>query len=914
MRLLSVFLLIALLAVANAKQDFEETVQEVEVLDVEPIENRNNTTENIVKNDPLPSLQGLIFPNLGEIKIPTSGPKRQVYFQKRYSIMSEILEEYKHKSIDSEEIKSLALKVMKDYLDRINYRGEFLFKSQVEEECRNILKLNPKDSLTQAFIMNYLGKAVKVEPKGLDKYSTMIQALAEAWVSQEINSHNKFLATTKYLRSLEEGNEHLRYAWWMIVIHNRHSRNTKIAKYQTLLKSANDYDPWLVSMLKAKLNIEQGWQVRGGGYANTVKKKAWPIFHKHIADAKTHYLAAYEVNKHLPESTHELLSMAGINCNRKEMRHWFYETVKMEFDYHDVYTSYMWYSLPRWSGSIEELIEFGRACAATNQYDTLVPMYLLDSCRRVVEYAIKDSKNGWNYLDSMGLSLELEEVYYKSYESQKKLKRSFQQNKNFFPSLFLSMLIHTKQFDKVERFMNSFPPEYINWDKVQSSQNNLEIFTAYGSLTESDNEQFIRDMADKYLPDFSVDEIGAIDSVEIQDDYKQLSEIMNSIDNEKLNPLVNYLYNYLSFESGFQSGEWFNIDFTKHLEFFGLNTKKFKVESANTFYIESRKRAKLSMAKKFPDNMEIEYEVEHISKTGGRQCYFGVQVLGEGEDDELSLVADMKGGVAYIDVPVKGWEWGTYIPKNDSKAKVKIKLWPNYFQYDINDGDYFYCAETGFNTMTKISIGCPFSSSGAGTFRIKNLRIRKGQSTKPNFTSPEVALEYYNKQDGMMDNAGALNYLAQYYGKENQFEKAIELYQRSIDLRARPISYLEMADVVIKTQNYGLVKKLYREGYLADGNPSLKTRCLQFLVHQLFNHPDNENLDWVIKTYTQKLTSEKYANAQFNNNLQLSKLNLLTKNRDLVKKHRVDAAKLAKNKGKKKQLKQLDALIKKYSM
>ncbi len=65
--------------------------------------------------------------------------------------------------------------------------------------------------------------------------------------------------------------------------------------------------------------------------------------------------------------------MGGGRVPDETLRTWFDRTVAAQFDYNPAYGEMLWYLRPRWGGSHEAMLAFGRACLETKRFDTVVP-------------------------------------------------------------------------------------------------------------------------------------------------------------------------------------------------------------------------------------------------------------------------------------------------------------------------------------------------------------------------------------------------------------------------------------------------------------------------------------------------------------------------------------------------------------
>lgn len=149
--------------------------------------------------------------------------------------------------------------------------------------------------------------------------------------------------------------------------------------------SHDDIDPWMRHMMLGRLNIKMGWKQRGAGWASRVSEEGWQGFAEHLATAKEHLLAAWEMNPDLPYAPTSMISiaMAG-HADGDTPREWFERAVAAQLDYIPAYEKLRYALLPRWGGSHEEVLDLGEECLETARYDTDIPFEYFNCVARIV--------------------------------------------------------------------------------------------------------------------------------------------------------------------------------------------------------------------------------------------------------------------------------------------------------------------------------------------------------------------------------------------------------------------------------------------------------------------------------------------------------------------------------------------------
>ena len=145
------------------------------------------------------------------------------------------------------------------------------------------------------------------------------------------------------------------------------------------LQMVGGIDPCTLNTALGLHHVAAGWRERGKGYANTVTEEGWAGFKKHLEQAQTYLVKAYELDPTRPEAATAMITVAmgGYAAPGETERLWFDRAVAAQMDWPQAYSHLMWSIRPRWGGSHEQMFEFGIECAQTERFDTDVPYYLI---------------------------------------------------------------------------------------------------------------------------------------------------------------------------------------------------------------------------------------------------------------------------------------------------------------------------------------------------------------------------------------------------------------------------------------------------------------------------------------------------------------------------------------------------------
>jgi WD40 repeat protein len=166
------------------------------------------------------------------------------------------------------------------------------------------------------------------------------------------------------------------------VLERLHSWNAKVwpPRFAAALEHTGKCDPWVLATFKGVVYRTQAWHGRGSDYVFKTTDKEFARFHEQLALAKRSLLAAMELHPDLPEPYEEMIAcvMGDGPVVGETERYWFDRCVAAQMDYRDAYSAYRWALRPRWGGSHQALLAFGRECLATRRHDLgLTREYLL---------------------------------------------------------------------------------------------------------------------------------------------------------------------------------------------------------------------------------------------------------------------------------------------------------------------------------------------------------------------------------------------------------------------------------------------------------------------------------------------------------------------------------------------------------
>jgi hypothetical protein len=180
-------------------------------------------------------------------------------------------------------------------------------------------------------------------------------------------------------------------------------KNERIARH--VLELWRKYEPGYAGCVaRARRLTAWAWDARGSDWANKVAPEAWKLFHERLVEAGNELTKALKINLSGWEAHARTINVCkGLSLPREIMEEHFRGAVKALPRYAYAYETKFEYLRPRWHGSAEELIEFGRECVATGFWDEGIP--------RLFPAALKDCSTNPGDSGTICKVLQLPEVW-----------------------------------------------------------------------------------------------------------------------------------------------------------------------------------------------------------------------------------------------------------------------------------------------------------------------------------------------------------------------------------------------------------------------------------------------------------------------------------------------------------------------
>jgi len=136
----------------------------------------------------------------------------------------------------------------------------------------------------------------------------------------------------------------------------------------------------MADFIKATYYIQYAWQARGHGTADQVTKEGWQLFAERLGVAEQALNHAWSLDPQDPQIPTLMISIVlGQEGGRPEMEKWFARAMKADPNNYQACRAKLNFLLPRWYGSHDDMLEFGRECVASTNWGGQVPLILVDA-------------------------------------------------------------------------------------------------------------------------------------------------------------------------------------------------------------------------------------------------------------------------------------------------------------------------------------------------------------------------------------------------------------------------------------------------------------------------------------------------------------------------------------------------------
>jgi hypothetical protein len=148
-----------------------------------------------------------------------------------------------------------------------------------------------------------------------------------------------------------------------------------------------NYDKSLALLVRGEAYIDMAWSSRGNGYADTVTDAGWTNFEERLGVAEKALDEAWSLNSNQTLIPTAMLTLElGQGNGRERMEMWFNRAMALDPDNDAACEAKRYYLEPKWYGSSQDMLAFGRQCVESKAWGGRVPLTLVNAHKALAEY------------------------------------------------------------------------------------------------------------------------------------------------------------------------------------------------------------------------------------------------------------------------------------------------------------------------------------------------------------------------------------------------------------------------------------------------------------------------------------------------------------------------------------------------
>jgi hypothetical protein len=137
-------------------------------------------------------------------------------------------------------------------------------------------------------------------------------------------------------------------------------------------------------LLKGDSLIRRAWQARGTGFASTVTAEHARQFEEQLEEARQVLEGAWSIRPGFAQTANLMLEVElGASRGRAEMEKWFERAMEADANNSDACSTKLNWLDPKWYGTREEMVTFGRACRDTGNWRRGITLLVVEAHDRV---------------------------------------------------------------------------------------------------------------------------------------------------------------------------------------------------------------------------------------------------------------------------------------------------------------------------------------------------------------------------------------------------------------------------------------------------------------------------------------------------------------------------------------------------
>lgn len=145
---------------------------------------------------------------------------------------------------------------------------------------------------------------------------------------------------------------------------------------------------------RGEMYVRYAWDGRSAQYADKVTPEQWKAFEERLPVAEKALQKAWELDPKDGRIAARMITvMMGLNKPRREMEKWFERAMNADTNNYTACDRKRYYLEPKWHGSAEEMLAFGRECLRSTNWAGRVPLVLVDTHDALARYLPKEKRS-----------------------------------------------------------------------------------------------------------------------------------------------------------------------------------------------------------------------------------------------------------------------------------------------------------------------------------------------------------------------------------------------------------------------------------------------------------------------------------------------------------------------------------------
>jgi hypothetical protein len=149
-------------------------------------------------------------------------------------------------------------------------------------------------------------------------------------------------------------------------------------------------------LIKGRFYIKHAWKARGTGFAYKVTDEGWKLFGERLSVAEKSLEKAWAMD---PKNEQIALNMMTVELGqgegRERMEMWFDRAMKLNTNSYAACMQKLYYLEPKWHGSQQEMLKFGRECLDSKTWGGRIPLVLAEAHNSLSRYYEGDEQKAY---------------------------------------------------------------------------------------------------------------------------------------------------------------------------------------------------------------------------------------------------------------------------------------------------------------------------------------------------------------------------------------------------------------------------------------------------------------------------------------------------------------------------------------